>query len=865
MVDSKHQDPGADATPRALVQRLLFAAGPILGLVLLLLAVWVLRREFRTFRAEDILAQVRSIPPAHLLAALGLTLLGYWILTGYDALALRFVGSSLPHRRIALVSFVSYVFTHNFGLAAMSGGAVRYRMLSAWGIKAEDIARIIAFTLLTFWMGFFLLGGTFNLIWPHPLPGALFATSRTIGLLLLLVIAGYLAMALVRRRPLSLHGFRIDLPDPRTTGLQLAVATADWIVAAAVLYVVLPDEGKLSFPVFAGTYLLAQILGMISHVPGGLGVFEGAMVLQLKPWIGGDRVLAALLAYRLVYYLLPLVAAVLLFAGHELRQRRAALGKVGSWFQGWVAPIVPHLMAVTVFLAGALMLFSGAAPELPERLEWLRRMLPMPLIEVSKLLGSVIGVGLLVLANALRLRLDAAYLGTLGLLFFGALASLVKGLDWEEASTLLAMALILLPCRSFFRRRSSLLHQPLAATWWTAVAAVAAGALITLELAYRHVAYSHELWWHFGPEAQAPRSMRALVAAGVCLLAVGALRLLRPAPPAPGLPGKEELDRAQEIAARSPATTGFLSLLGDKHLLFHEAGDAFLMYGISGRTWVSMGDPVGPEEHLEDLAWTFREMADRHGAKAVFYEVSERELPLYLDLGLDLRKLGEDARVRLADFSLEGSSRKNLRRTQARLAREGCTFEVIPAQEVTSVLDELERISGAWLAEKKTREKGFSLGFFDPSYLLRLPVALVRREGCIVAFANLWPSGTKSEVTIDLMRYDEHAPPGVMEYLFTQLMLWAQSEGFEACSLGMAPLSGFEHRPLAPLWNRFGALIFRYGEHFYNFQGLRAFKEKFDPEWEPRFLAAPGGLATPLVFTRIASLVSGSLRGVLSK
>jgi len=848
-------------------QRIVAGVGPALGLALLGLAFWILRREFQTYHLTDVLAHLRAIPLPHLLTALGLTVLGYFVLTGYDTLALRAIANPLPYRRVALSSFVAYVFSHNIGLSFFGGGAVRYRMLSAWGVKAEDIASVIAFTLLTFWMGFFLLGGILHTFTPLPISVSELpiSTSRPIGALLLAAVTAYIVFSASRRAPFLVRGFRIGVPRPRITAIQFALSSVDWLIASSVLYSVLPNAPGLTFPVFVGAYLLAQIAGVISHVPAGLGVFESAMVLLLKPWLGGDALLASIVAYRLCYYLLPLGIAVALFTSYEIWERRAAIGRTGEWLQAWMAEVAPRLLSVTTFLAGAMLIFSGVTPELPERLEWLRRALPLPLIEISKLLGSVIGVLLLLLANALRQRIDVGYLGTLILLLVGAVVSLAKGIDWEEAGILTAMALVLLPCHSFFYRRSSLLGQSLARGWWFGVAAVALGAFVALDLAYRHVEYSNELWWRFGIDAQAPRSLRAMLAAGVASLAIGALRLLRPAPPTPVLPTVQELDRAQAIASKARGTSGYLALLGDKNLLFHDDGNAFLMYGVSGRTWIAMGDPVGSDTEREELAWRFRQLADRHGARATFYEVSEQSLPIYLDLGLELRKLGEEGRVPLQTFSLEGGARKDLRQTQNRMAREGCRFEMIPARGVAALLDELEAISNAWLADRNTREKRFSLGFFDRDYLLRLPVVVARKAGSIVAFANVWPSETRYELSIDLMRYTESAPQGVMEFLFTELMLWGKAEGYEYYSLGMAPLSGLEQRRLAPLWNRFGALLFRYGEHFYNFNGLRHFKDKFDPEWESRYLAAPGGLATALVLTRIAALVSGGVSGMVAR
>ena len=166
---------------------------------------------------------------------------------------------------------------------------------------------------------------------------------------------------------------------------------------------------------------------------------------------------------------------------------------------------------------------------------------------------------------------------------------------------------------------------------------------------------------------------------------------------------------------------------------------------------------------------------------------------------------------------------------------------------------------------KNTREKGFSLGFFDPSYLKQVPVAVVLNGEQTVAFANIWSGAAKEELSIDLMRFRPEAPPSVMEYLFIQLMLWGKQQGYHWFNLGMAPLAGLEDRTLAPLWNRLGAFIFQHGENFYNFQGLRQYKEKFVPEWRPKYLASPGGLALPQILANLATLISGGVKGIFMR
>jgi phosphatidylglycerol lysyltransferase len=306
-------------------------------------------------------------------------------------------------------------------------------------------------------------------------------------------------------------------------------------------------------------------------------------------------------------------------------------------------------------------------------------------------------------------------------------------------------------------------------------------------------------------------------------------------------------------------------LLGDKYFLFGESGDSFIMYGIRGRTWISLGDPIGPPASRRELVWAFRELSDVYDGHTVFYEVGAEGLPNYLDLGLSLLKLGEEAWVSLPDFSLSGRDKQPLRHGHGRAKREGAVLSMHSPGDVPGLLPEMEQVSDAWLILKRTREKGFSLGRFDAAYLAHFPVAIVRQNGRMVAFATLFPAADRNEISVDLMRFVPDGPYGIMDYLFVELMLWAKVEKYRWFNLGMAPLSGLEGRRLGPLWSRAGAFIFRHGEQFYNFRGLRHYKAKFGPEWRPKYLAAPGGLALPRVLTDVAALISGGTKGIIAK
>jgi phosphatidylglycerol lysyltransferase len=258
-------------------------------------------------------------------------------------------------------------------------------------------------------------------------------------------------------------------------------------------------------------------------------------------------------------------------------------------------------------------------------------------------------------------------------------------------------------------------------------------------------------------------------------------------------------------------------------------------------------------------------MADRYNAAAVFYQTGTAYLPGYLDLGAVPVKLGDEARVPLAQFGLEGKARAGLRQTVNRLGRAGLEFDIVPRALVPAIMPEMQVVSDRWLKTRHAKEKRFSLGYFQPDYLHRCDVAVLRHGGAIVAFANLWQAAGRKELSLDMMRYDPAAPKGVMEYLTIHLMLWGKTQGFEWFSLGMAPLSGLERRPLAPLWHKTGNVIFQMGGEFYNFEGLFRYKSKFDPVWRPRYLIVPSGAQIAPALIAVTRLIAGGLKGIFMK
>jgi phosphatidylglycerol lysyltransferase len=315
-------------------------------------------------------------------------------------------------------------------------------------------------------------------------------------------------------------------------------------------------------------------------------------------------------------------------------------------------------------------------------------------------------------------------------------------------------------------------------------------------------------------------------------------------------------DAVKIIRAQERSDAG-LAMMGDKSFLFSESRQAFLMYAKHGRTWAALHDPVGPRDAWPELIRNFVMLAQKHGGRAAFYQVRADSLPLYLDSGLTLMKLGEEARLALDTFDLSGPKRAALRYSMRRAERDGCTAEVIDASAMPEHLDVLRRISDSWLDSRAGREKSFSVAAFSEAYLAAQSVMLVREAGVPVAFTTFMTTDLNVEATVGVMRHLSDASPFVMDYLFVQLALHLKSEGYRHLSLGVAPFSGVRPMPLGSPLHQLASLVWRFGGRFYNFQGLRAFKGKFQPRWEPRYLAVSGWAGAVLTLLDLSILAGG--------
>ena len=814
-----------------------------------LLGLAALRLVLDEVHLRDVRAALGAVPADRIALAAALTAASYTLLTLHDWIALRVIGRPQPWQVGATAAFLGNAISYNLGLSLLTGNSARYRIYGQAGLSLAEAVKVGAIGTLAFWNGIAATAGVALLIQQAPLHLAHWTletgAAHAFGLALLAIAVVPVILRAGGIRRIGADGFALPLPDARHLFALVAVSVVDLLIASSVLFVLVPGLEADVFPAFFVAYVLAIVVAIFAHVPGGLGVFE-AVVLAALP-ADKPAVFAGLLLYRLVYYLLPLFVAASVLVLREASALRRPIGAGLSLIDKVGRALAPGAITLLVFAAGFILLVSGALPGVRTRLSDLDALLPLPFIEGSHLAGSLVGTLLLLVAPALNARLRSGFVMARVLLVAGIVFSLLKGLDYEEAGMQFVILAILQYARPAFYRRGGIATEPLDGRWLAAAAAALGLSVWAGFFAYKRVPYSDELWWRFALNGNAPRFLRATFAAGVLMAAIAFWQLLmgRSARPAAGtadLPA-EVAKTALAYASRTDANLAFT---GDKRFVISTARDAFLMYRVRGRTWIVMGDPVGPEAAWGELVWSIRRACDAAHGRLCFYQISADMLPLTIDMGLEAMKYGEEAHVDLADFTLEGPQAKDFRAALRRATREGMTFAVVPPAEVPAIMPDLRAVSDAWLVDRPGGEKRFSLGPFDPDYLARFPVAVVRHGERMLAFANIWtngaPDGDGGEMSVDLMRYIPDAPGGTMDMMFVRLFEWGRAQGYATFNLGIAPLAGLPEDRLAPIWAKIGRTLFERGERLYRFTGLRAFKAKFQPRWEPRYIATPGGL-----------------------
>ena len=813
------------------------------GFLIIALVVALSWSALRGIHVHDVRVTLRSLDARWLMAAALITVGNIAIMGLYDVLAFRHTRAGAMERwRYGAAAFC---WSNFLTLGPLAGPAIRLWLYRGAVTDLSELHAGIVSVVVAFTSG--LAGWT--------LAALLVARAGGGPLVLGATAFVFVVAAAAAGRAIAQRWERFAGPEAgmaRTLELAL-VGWLDWLLAMAAFLACLESTGTAAAPLqLAESFFFGQAIGLASLVPGGFGSSDAFWIARL-PGFNQNVATAALASYRFIYYIVPWFTAsmVLLAWATKRSAQRTALAR--------------RVIGALVGGAGVLIIISSATPALHARLITLERLVPLPLVEAGQITAALGGLLLLALARGLARGYRAAFKATMAVMLLAGFGTLLKGLDWEETATLGTVALAAWSQSGLFDRDSG--------GDWFEWADLGLG-FVALLLFVAFGIFSHHLgtgilggWTTTGYHLQGARFVRSAASMLLAVLAAALYVLLR-TPVHFERPRDADIDRALGLhAAFGSGTTPLMAAVGDKSVFFDE-DRGFCLYRTTGPYLAVFSDPVvrTPAERVPflDALFAFSAEIDR---RPLFYQISPDWIPLLHDRGYHLFKLGEEALVPLDRVTLEGHGGKMNRQYLRRAERDGIAVRVLEPPEVRARMAELSEVSDDWLRAKQVIERQFSIGYFDPAYLCRFRCAVVEEnnEGRrILAFANLLEGPRREELSVDLMRYRSHGPT-VMDVLMTSVLLWGRDAGYRTFNLGMAPLSSVGDRRGAHQRERLAALIFRRGEQWYNFQGVRYYKQKFNPDWLPRYMAYEGVWEWPIALANVSALIAGSWKGAVTK
>jgi len=609
----------------------------LLGVALLFGAIYVVQKEFRSLRVEDISRALDAMPTSALLAALFWTLMSYYVLTFYDLLGTIYAGHRMGYGRVCFASFCAYSLSHNLGFATVSGAAVRYRLYAHWGMGPVQIAKLVAFCSLTFGLGGLVLGGLVLFVEPAAVPYFGAITPRWvmhgIGAALWMVAIGYVTLSRVVGT-IRLMGAEIGLPEFKLALAQVFLATVDVALTATIFYALLPSAPELTLWRFLAVYLAAYTAGLAANLPGGIGVFDTAILVGLAPWLEAPVIVGAILVFRLYYYIIPLFIAGAMFAGNEILVRGGSMLRGVQTLARWSEPDFPIVAATgAVALCGLLLLGLALVAPAPD-FAWVDPDLRPIVTRAGQFLPSLIGAGLIVLAVGLSRRVNLAWGLTLLLLFLGAAFAIAHGdRVWIAGVLLLAMALVA-PFRRSFYRHARLLSGPMQFSTALPLLVLAVCVLVLAGFTRRVHFMTDAAWWEIVLAPDKPMALRVTVALAVALSLFAIWSMIRP--------GQVKAQPWDPASARLYAALGGMPPAEADGLVWSETNRAAIPFLRRGQVLVGLGDPVGDPQARVAAAWRLGDFAMQEGRDVAFWRAGPDLLGVYADLGLTAFPLDND-------------------------------------------------------------------------------------------------------------------------------------------------------------------------------------------------------------------------------
>ncbi|MCT2893240.1 bifunctional lysylphosphatidylglycerol flippase/synthetase MprF [Lacticaseibacillus paracasei] len=629
--------------------------------------------------------------------------------------------------------------------------------------------------------------------------------------------------------------FFADMPIKRQLRLTLGSFLEWGGCAAFFLLIGYFLEAPIPLSSVLPLFMVANVIGVISMVPGGLGSFDVLMIVELGQ-LGLDSSAAVvwLLFYRLFYYVIPFLIGAGLFA-------QDAGKRLNAYLEGLPVQLIRKaafgFLVVFLYFSGIMLLLRGVAPDLAFQNTLYQRLYPYTFLFLDRVTNVIVAFLILGFGRGIASRVKRAYWPTVIVLIVAMVASL------REDNHLRFIVFLILVVIALILTRRELTRDRLALSWGNKLIDGAVFGLTFIFYAFAVFYNAPAIHHRHVPDVFLFPSERMFFTTliGVMLAALTVYLIFRYlSAPTKSLADPYDEARLKAVVAKFGGNeVSHLGLMRDKSLHFYQVDGedrVFFLFKKKADKLIVMGEPVGDETQIPAAIADFMKQADDQDMSLVFYEINESLTMKLHEFGFDFMKFGEEGYVDVTTFTLAGTKRKGERALMHKFEREGYSVELLKPPFDDALLDDLQTVSDSWLDGRS--EKGFSLGFFDRHYLNQAPIAVVRApDGKIVAFATDMSTGNNEVTSIDLMRSSADAPSGIMDEVFIHLFELAKDRGFKYFNMGMAPLANVGTSSYSFIEEKIAHLVYEYGYRFYGFQGLRSYKNKYVTEWVPKYVA----------------------------
>ena len=823
-------------------------------LLLLVLAIFEIQKAASGVDVNLLRDEVSQLQPWKLALIILFSFIAITPMFFYDVVLVKLLKIKMKATKLIRHSFIVNTFSNLIGFGGLIGLLLRSYFYSKYKLEKEGMLKNIASVTL------FYLTGISLLAWIVPIYFSdfpLLTESKWLYIAVMVVclyVPIFMAIYVIQNRKTAspLNG--------RIAVQLIMVSVFEWVAVFLVIWFLtfvlnIPIGFKELVPVF----LIASCAGIISMIPGGIGSFDlvflwGAQSLGILD----EKVLVLLILYRISYFLLPFLFAVLLFVKEYWEKWNISWGNLPNV----VAQKTSHtLLTVLIFMSGMVLLLSAAVPEILSRLKIAQEFLSLPIINVSHQLTVAAGFLLLGLCRGIEYKVKRTYQIAIGVLISAALFSLIKGFDYEEALFLLIVAFLLISSKSQFYRESYVI------TWGKALVDLVVVFIITamyVLIGYYNLPSTTKSLPNQFTDYMITDYQDLFFSAIIGIIIALAILIVGYLIRKPRLMEiQTSIHQEEKILNHLERYMGneltHLIFLHDKNVFWNKEETVLFSYQLYADKIIVLGNPVGEKTHLSAAIGEFMDQADRYGYTIAFYEVSNKVLASLHEYGYGFFKLGEEAFVDLGTFTLSGKRMKAFRAAKNKFEKAGFVVELIEPPFQIEFMKELKEVSKNWLQGRA--EKGFSLGFFDEAYLNTSKVAVVRGAEGVIGFASVMPMYDNDErISVDLMRFTPGAPSGTMDFIFLSLFEWAKEEGYQTFNMGMSPLSNVGLSKFSFLSEKVAAQIFLHGQLFFHFKGLKSFKDKYADSWEPKYLAYRKKSSLSFTMTQIALMISKKRR-----